>query len=435
MAFVRLEDVQAGFSAAAAAQNERGVKPGGTTGQVLSKTSDDDFDTEWVDQSGGGGGTGLPAGGTTGQALKKTSGSDFAAAWATTHEVPAGGSTGQVLKKSSGADHDYAWAADATGGGGVTIDTDGAMTANSDLVVPSQKAVRTYVAAFQAASDAMVFKGVIDCSANPNYPAADAGATYRVSVAGKIGGGSGPNVQAGDILICLADSTAAGNHATVGSSWSIIQTNIDGALVTTDIGTTIQAYSAQLAAIAGLTTTTFGRSILTQVDAAAVRTLYGLVIGTDVQAYDADLAAIALLSTTSFGRALLTAADGSAIKPLESMVFAISDEATAITTGTAKITVRMPYAFTLLAGNAGIRASLNTASSSGLPTVDMNVNGSTILSTKLTIDASEKTSLTAATAVVISNTALLDDDEVTFDIDVAGTGAKGLKVMLRGYRT
>lgn len=33
-----------------------GVPTGGTTGQVLAKASGTDFDTEWVDQSGGGGG-------------------------------------------------------------------------------------------------------------------------------------------------------------------------------------------------------------------------------------------------------------------------------------------------------------------------------------------------------------------------------------------
>ena len=121
--------------------------------------------------------------------------------------------------------------------------------------------------------------------------------------------------------------------------------------------------------------------------------------------------------------------------PIESFLFAISDESTAITTGTAKVTFRMPYAFTLFAGNAGARASLNTVSSSGIPTVDINEGGTTILSTKLTIDASEKTSLTAATAVVISDTSLADDAEITFDIDVAGTGAKGLKVALIGRRT
>jgi hypothetical protein len=80
--------------------------------------------------------------------------------------------------------------------------------------------------------DALVYKGVIDCSANPNYPAADAGHIYKVSVAGKIGGGSGPNVEAGDTLICHVDASTNANHATVGANWGILQTNVDGAVTT-----------------------------------------------------------------------------------------------------------------------------------------------------------------------------------------------------------
>ena len=117
----------------------------------------------------------------------------------------------------------------------------------------------------------------------------------------------------------------------------------------------------------------------------------------------------------------------------ESIVLAASDETTALTTGTAKMTFRMPYAFTLSA----VRASLSTAgSTSGTTTVDINEGGSTILSTKLTIDATEKTSTTAATAAVISDTALADDAEITIDIDaVSGGGTeKGLKVTLIGTK-
>jgi hypothetical protein len=113
-----------------------------------------------------------------------------------------------------------------------------------------------------------------------------------------------------------------------------------------------------------------------------------------------------------------------------SIVVALSDETTTITTGNAKATMRAPYAFTL----TGVRASVNTVSTSGLVTVDINQNAATILSTKLTIDANEKTSTTAATPAVMSATAIADDAELTFDIDVAGTGAKGLKVAMIGQR-
>ncbi len=117
----------------------------------------------------------------------------------------------------------------------------------------------------------------------------------------------------------------------------------------------------------------------------------------------------------------------------EYLVCAASDESTALTTGAGKVTFRMPYAFTVSA----VRASLSTAQASGsIFTVDINDSGTTILSTKLTIDNTEKTSTTAATAAVISDTALSDDAEITIDIDQVGDGtAKGLKITLIGTRS
>lgn len=114
----------------------------------------------------------------------------------------------------------------------------------------------------------------------------------------------------------------------------------------------------------------------------------------------------------------------------ETLIVAIGDETTAITTGTAKVTFRMPFAMTV----TSVRASLTTASSSGTPTFDINEAGTSILSTKLTIDANEKTSTTAATPAVISDASLADDAEITIDVDVAGTGATGAKVYLIGTR-
>lgn len=114
------------------------------------------------------------------------------------------------------------------------------------------------------------------------------------------------------------------------------------------------------------------------------------------------------------------------------LVVAASDETTALTTGTAKVTFRMPYAMTL----TSVRASLTTAQTSGsIFTVDINEGGVSILSTKLTIDNTETTSMTAATPVVISDFSLADNSVITFDIDQIGDGtAKGLKIYLIGYR-
>ena len=76
-------------------------------------------------------------------------------------------------------------------------------------------------------SGPLLYKGATDCSTNPNYPsAAAAGESYIVSVDGKIGGASGPNVTTGDMFISKTVN-AGGTQAAVGSSWNIVQANID----------------------------------------------------------------------------------------------------------------------------------------------------------------------------------------------------------------
>lgn len=109
---------------------------------------------------------------------------------------------------------------------------------------------------------------------------------------------------------------------------------------------------------------------------------------------------------------------------------AASDESTAIASTGTKVTFRMPYAMTV----AEVRATLTTADTTGI-TVDINDGGTSMLSTKLTVDANEKTSTTAATQAVISDSALADDAEITVDVDAFGAGvATGLKVWLIGTR-
>jgi hypothetical protein len=81
-----------------------------------------------------------------------------------------------------------------------------------------------------ALTSALVYKGVIDCSTNPNYPAATQGWVYVVSVAGKIGGASGVSVQVDDTVICNT-TNGGGDQATVGADFNVIQGNVDGAVI------------------------------------------------------------------------------------------------------------------------------------------------------------------------------------------------------------
>ena len=80
---------------------------GGTTGQVLKKSSAANYACTWGSPDGI-----LPTGGTTGQVLKKSSTTNYACAWGdVSGTLPSGGSTGQVLKKSSGTDYAVTWGA------------------------------------------------------------------------------------------------------------------------------------------------------------------------------------------------------------------------------------------------------------------------------------------------------------------------------------
>ena len=115
----------------------------------------------------------------------------------------------------------------------------------------------------------------------------------------------------------------------------------------------------------------------------------------------------------------------------EIICIACSDETSNLTTGAAKATFHMPYTMTL----TGVKATCTTAPVGSTITVDINDDGSTILSTKLTIDASEQTSTSAATAAVISAATLAKDSVMTIDIDQIGSGTAGtgLKVWLFGH--
>jgi hypothetical protein len=125
------------------------------------------------------------------------------------------------------------------------------------------------------------------------------------------------------------------------------------------------------------------------------------------------------------------AVSGTTVYAEDWFVVAASDETTDLTVGSGKTYFRMPYAATLL----GVRASINTVAS-GITIVDINENGTSVLGSKLSIDANEKTSTTAASGVTISDAALADDAEISIDIDQVGTApvAKGLKVYLKVRR-
>jgi hypothetical protein len=139
-----------------------------------------------------------------------------------------------------------------------------------------------------------------------------------------------------------------------------------------------------------------------------------------------------MLPTPSSSQSIATLELALANANKDEWMIAVPNTGGVLVAGTNLAQFRAPFAGTL----TRVRAALKTAATSGTVTVDINENGTTVLSTKLTIDATEKTSTTAAVAAVISDTAIADDAEITIDVDDDGAGdAVDLKVGLSVTRT
>ena len=121
----------------------------------------------------------------------------------------------------------------------------------------------------------------------------------------------------------------------------------------------------------------------------------------------------------------------------QSFIVACSDENTALTQGTDKISFRIPYAFTLTAGAGGLTASCNQAPTGAILTIDVNENGTTIMDNvnKLQIAIGDTTSV-GGVAPVLTDVALAANAEITIDIDQIGStnAGTGLKITLIGVK-
>ena len=105
---------------------------------------------------------------------------------------------------------------------------------------------------------------------------------------------------------------------------------------------------------------------------------------------------------------------------------ALSDMTTDLTTGTAKAAWFAPEDGTL----ASVYIGVHDPSSSGVVRVDMNDSGGSVFTTRPAIDATEATSLTGTAAVLDGTVTFVRGDKFTFDIDDAGTDAKGLQACI-----
>lgn len=114
----------------------------------------------------------------------------------------------------------------------------------SATTLVSEEMISQFVANSITTADVLRLVGELDASTNPNYPAADNGHAYVITVAGKVGGASGVDVEVGDMIVCKTDGTASGDQATVGSEWFVLQANLSQA-TTTNVGYTTYATQAE----------------------------------------------------------------------------------------------------------------------------------------------------------------------------------------------
>jgi hypothetical protein len=121
----------------------------------------------------------------------------------------------------------------------------------------------------------------------------------------------------------------------------------------------------------------------------------------------------------------------------DTIIASCSDEVTPITVDlvTPKTTFRAPYPLDLTTGY--VRASLTTAPTGTAMIIDVKMNGTSLFSSLLQIDAGSKTSVGSAAPAVLSTVAIPDDAEFTVFITQVGSviAGMGLKVAVTGIKT
>ena len=225
----------------------------------------------------------------------------------------------------------------------------------------------------------------------------------------------------------VLDDGAGGTTAVTNNRWSVqriysfVSNNVK-------IQLGVEDFASKAAAIAGIASEAY----ITEPSLAANGLLRGWLVVKKGTTDLSDTTQAQFIAAGKLGE-VGSAGGGGVGNVVAELGIAVSDETTALTTGTAKGTFRMPYAMTV----TDVRATVTTAPTGANIIVDINDGGTSIMTTnKLSIDATEKTSTTAATAPGVTDTALADDAEITIDIDQIGStiAGAGLKIWVIGTR-
>lgn len=231
-----------------------------------------------------------------------------------------------------------------------------------------------------------------------------------------------------------SDLTAIAALSTTTFGRSLL-TSANAAALLTLVGA--QPLDSDLTAIAALTTTAYGRSVLSTADAAALQTLAGTVIGTNVQAYDAELAALAGLTSAADKLPYFTGSGTAALADLSAAARTVIDDASVsamrTTLGVAVGTDVQAYDAELaaLAGLVSAADKLPYFTGSGTAALaDFTAAGRALVDDANA--AAQRTTLGLGAVALLASiaTANIDNDAVTFAKMQNSSGAS--KILGRG---
>lgn len=189
--------------------------------------------------------------------------------------------------------------------------------------------------------------------------------------------------------------------------------------------TLYQPLDGDLTSIAALTTTAYGRALLTQADEAALKATINLEIGVDVQAYDAGLASIAGLTTAADTGIYTTALDTYSTFSLTSAGRALLDDATAADQRT---TLGLAIGTNVQAYDAGLAsiAGLTTSANQGIYTTgsDTYATFSLTAAGRALLDDADASAQRTTLGLAIGTDVLAYDADVLF-ADVGDTLTAG----------
>jgi hypothetical protein len=235
----------------------------------------------------------------------------------------------------------------------------------------------------------------------------------QTSNSGKFLTTNGTSASWGDALVPSGNLSGLSNYTTARSNLGLV------------IGTNVQAYDAELAAIAGLTSaadrvpyftgsgtaalatfTADARTLVGGANFAAMRSSLGLVIGTNVQAYNANLAALAGLTLAANKLPYATGAGAMALTDLSSFARTFLDDASA---GDVRTTI----------GAAASGANNDITSFSSLTTAAMEAILAGAISVSLTSAGHIRFGPDGALMVQWNTVSLADDTQTTFTLPQA----------------